>query len=145
LVKTDRVVSSRSLSRADDTHARIADTHAGVNALTWRHLCTKTGIYSVFIKYNAYRASILIFFGVPPIFNQWRGEAQSREKAKFVMSLALRRVRRSRSKRRSSDEPESLANRNLRPLTEYPEAENEKGDIKKAHTHYFNQRSIRGI
>jgi hypothetical protein len=35
----------------------------------------------------------LIFFGVPHLFNQWRGEAQSRGKEKFVTRLAFRLAR----------------------------------------------------
>jgi hypothetical protein len=62
----------------------------------------------------------------PHLFNQCRGEAQSRGKEESVMRLVFRRATDSETNEEASDEPESLPNRIHRTLTEYPGTENEK-------------------
>jgi hypothetical protein len=53
----------------------------------------------------------LKFFGVPPIFNQWRGEALSRGEREIRDELSFQASQGSRKKQASSDEPERLASR----------------------------------
>jgi hypothetical protein len=58
----------------------------------------------------------LIFFGVPHLFNQWRGEAQSREKREIRDEVRFQASEGSTKKRTSSAEPESLPSRIYRTL-----------------------------
>jgi len=62
----------------------------------------------------------LIFFGVPHLFNQWRGEALSRGEREIRDELSFQASDRLRKKRRSCDEPESLASRIYRTLDGVP-------------------------
>jgi hypothetical protein len=58
----------------------------------------------------------LIFFEVPHVFNQWRGEAQSRGEREIRHEVSFQASDRLKKKRRSCDEPESLASRIYRTL-----------------------------
>jgi hypothetical protein len=67
----------------------------------------------------------------PHFFNQWRGEAQSREKREirdevsFQASQKLSKVTKKRATSLKAYRVEFIE-----PLTEYPGTENEKGEIK---------------
>jgi len=56
----------------------------------------------------------------PRLFNQWRGEASSRGKREIRDELSFQASDRLRKKRRSCDEPESLASRIYRTLDGVP-------------------------
>jgi hypothetical protein len=60
--------------------------------------------------------SHLILFGVPHLFNQWRGEALSRGKREIRDELSFQASQGLGKKQASSDEPESLASRICRTL-----------------------------
>jgi hypothetical protein len=64
--------------------------------------------------------SHLIFFGVPHLFNQWRGEALSRVQREIRDEVSFQAREESTKKRRSCDEPESLPNRIYRTLDGVP-------------------------
>jgi hypothetical protein len=55
--------------------------------------------------------SRLIFFCVPPIFSQWKGEAQSRGEREIRDELSFLASQGPGKKQASSGEPESLASR----------------------------------
>jgi len=62
----------------------------------------------------------LIFFGVPHLFNQWRGEAQSRGEREIRDEVRFQASEGSRKKQTSSAEPESLLSRIYRTLDGVP-------------------------
>jgi hypothetical protein len=67
----------------------------------------------------------------PHPFNQWRGEASSREKREIRDELSFQASGRLRKKRRSCDEPETLASRIYRTLDGVPRnGQSEGGNIK---------------
>jgi len=66
----------------------------------------------------------------PPIFSQHRGEAQSRGEREIRDELSFQASDKLRDKKTGSESPESLASRIIGPLTEWPGAENERGNIK---------------
>jgi hypothetical protein len=70
-------------------------------------------------RYNVSLAG-LIFFGVPYLFNQWRGEAQSRGEREIRDEVSFQASERSTNKPTSSDEPESLPSRICRTLDGVP-------------------------
>jgi len=57
----------------------------------------------------------------PRLFNQWRGEASSRGEREIRNELSFQASDRPRKKRRSCDEPESLASRIYRTLDGVPQ------------------------
>ena len=64
--------------------------------------------------------SRLIFFCVPPIFSQRRGEALSRGEREIRDELSFQASQGSGKKQASSDEPESLVSRICRTLDGVP-------------------------
>jgi hypothetical protein len=77
----------------------------------------------------------LIFFGVPHLFNQWRGEALSREKREIRDELSFQASQGLGKKQASSDEPESLASRIYRALDGVPR----NGKWKREHKKLFSE------
>jgi hypothetical protein len=73
----------------------------------------------------------LIFFVFPPFFNQWRGEALSREKREIRDELSFQASQGSGKKQASSDEPERLASRIYRTLDGVPRNEKWKKGTQK--------------
>jgi hypothetical protein len=69
---------------------------------------------------NKSKESRLIFFGVPHLFNQWRGEASSRGEREIRDEVSFQASQRSGKKQTSCDEPESLASRICRTLDGVP-------------------------
>jgi hypothetical protein len=62
----------------------------------------------------------LIFFDVPPIFSQRRGEAQSRGEREIRDELSFQASDKLRDKKTGSESPESLASRIYRTLDGVP-------------------------
>jgi hypothetical protein len=73
----------------------------------------------------------LIFLGVPPFFNQWRGEAQSRGKREIRDEVSFQASQGLTSKLTSCDEPESLPSRIYRTLDGVPRNGKWKGGHQK--------------
>jgi hypothetical protein len=70
----------------------------------------------------------------PPIFNHWRGEAQSRGEREIRDELSFQASQESGKKQASSDEPESLASRICRTLEGVPRNGTMRGGTpKRAH------------
>jgi hypothetical protein len=74
----------------------------------------------------------LIFFGVPHLFNQWRGETQSREEREIRDEVSFQASQESTKKRKSSDEPESLPSRIYRTLDGVPRNGQWEGERQKS-------------
>jgi len=73
----------------------------------------------------------LIFFGVPPIFSQRRGEAQSRAKREIRDELSFQASDKLRDEQTGSESPESLASRIYRALDGVPRSgKSERGHQK---------------
>jgi hypothetical protein len=68
----------------------------------------------------------------PHLFNQWRGEASSREKREIRDELSFQASDGSKKKRRSGDEPESLASRIYRTLDGVPRNGQWEGEQQKS-------------
>jgi len=77
-------------------------------------------------------AAELIFFCVPHLFNQWRGEALSRGEREIRDEVSFQASQESIKKRTSCDEPESLPSRIYRTLDGVPRNGQWEGEHKKS-------------
>jgi hypothetical protein len=87
---------------------------------------------------NKSKESRLIFFGVPHLFNQWRGEASSRGKREIRDELSFQASNKPRKKKTGSESPESLASRISRTLDGVPRNGQWKRGTSKCFCHALN-------
>jgi hypothetical protein len=95
-------------------------------------------------RYNFSLAG-LIFFGVPHLFNQWRGEAQSRGKREIRKEVSFHASEGSTKKRTSSAESESLPSRICRTLDGVPRNGKSRREHQKSYPDEPNKSKIKFI